>query len=184
MRLLSLEDALETYLQQPTPARFAALRDMVVDLESYSPSPLVIAELTKLLDAGQHHEVLNRVDDLMPAWAICPRVHFIAGAAAEALGDFEEVELRRFLTTSCLEGIRNSGQGTRQRPWLATYPSDLQDCLRSLGLTATSQQLIDAGEAVLDVISANNGRQYFFNVTAMVAAIGEAATAEVAAVRS
>lgn len=180
VKLLSFEETLESYLQSPTPARFAALREMIVDGAEYRPQADVIGELSELLRRRRFELLLQRVDELMPAWALCPRVHFLAGCAAEEIGDLEEVELRRFLTSSCIQGIRGSGDGGRRRPWPATYPSDVRDALASLGLNAQSQHLVEADETLLDVVATDDGSIYWFDVGEMIAAGGELAAAAVA----
>ena len=176
MKLLSLEDAWELFLQRPTRASFITLREMVIQDDAYAPSALVLAELTQLLDVEAHAEVVQRVEELLPGWALCPRLHFLVGCAAEALGDTEEVEFCRFLSSTCVDGILSTGDGSRERPWLAAYPSDAQDCLARLGLKVVSQQLIDDGDALLDVIMADNGKCFCFHVTEMVAAGAETPT--------
>ena len=173
MKLLSLQDALESFLQQPTPARFVVVRDFVIGEIDYRPCPLTLVELTNLLRDAEYDQLLRRIETLMPAWAICPRVHFLAGCAAQAVGDCEEVELCRFLSSTCIQGIRNSGDGSRRRPWLVTYPSDVQDCLASLALSVTSQRLVEGDDALFDVVTTAGGNSYWFDVTEMVAADGE-----------
>ena len=170
MKLLSLQEAWQLFLESPTRASFAALRELVVSDDEYAPAAFKLAELTDLLQRNAFREVQRLADELMPAWALCPRIHFLAGCAAEALGDAEEVELCRFLSTTCVDGIVASGEGTRSNPWLVTYPSDAQDCLTRLGTSMVSQQLMDRGDLLLDVIVAADGKSYCFDVTEMVAA--------------
>lgn len=176
MKLLSLQDALELFLEQPTHAHFLAARELVVNDADYRPRSSMLVELTRLWQDQSHEELLSAAAELMPAWSLCPRVHFLAGCAADAIGDAEEADLCRFLTQTCVEGLLNSGDGRRRRPWLATYPSDIQDCLASRGLSAVAQRLVEGDDALLDIVTADDGASYWFDVTEMVAAGGEIAS--------
>ena len=173
MKLLSLEDAWEEFLHRPTCASFTSVRECVLKEDSFTPSALVLVELSQLLAGEEYTHVLERVEELMPAWAICPRIHFLAGSAAEALDDAEESELCQFLSSTCVDGILSTGDGSRNNPWLVTYPSDAQDCLARLGLSVKSQQLVNDGDAMLDIIQANNDRIYCFDVSDLIAASAE-----------
>ena len=180
VKLLSLEDAWRVFLERPSCASFTTLRELVLQ-EAYAPSAVVLVELAQFLADEEHGEVVQRVEELMPAWALCPRIHYLAGCAAEALGDEEEAELCHFLSISCIDGILRTGDGSRSDPWLATYPSDARDCLTRLGLTITSQQLLDDGDRLLDVMTADDEKCYCFDVTELVAAGAESeSVAEVA----
>ena len=181
MQLLSLEDAWELFLERPTCASFTTLREMVLGEKHYAPSALVLVELTQLLADEQHGKILRRCEELIPAWALCPRIHFLAGCAAEALGDDDETELCQFLSSTCVDGIMSSGDGSRGKPWLDTCPSDAHDCLARLGLSVVSQQLLDVGDRLLDVITASDGKCYCFDVTDLIAAGAESTSvAEIA----
>ena len=173
VKLLSLEDAWEVFLEAPTRSRFLTLRELVVSEADYAPMIATLHELTSLLGRNRPAQVQRRVEELLPTWAICPRLHYLAGCAAEELGDAEEVELCHFLSHTCIDGILSTGDGSRRAPWLVTYPTDAQDCLARMGLSMESQRLVEGSDGLLDVITAAEGQCFWFDVDQMVAAGAE-----------
>lgn len=178
VKLLSLEDAWEVFLESPTCRRFLTLRELVIGEADYVPAMSTLLELESLLRAGRHEQlqyrqVQCRVEELLPAWALCPRLHYLAGCAAEGLGDTEELELCRFLSQTCVEGILSTGDGSQRRPWLATYPTDASDCLAHMRLSIESQRLVESDSGLRDVVTACDGRTFWFDVDQMVAAGAE-----------
>jgi hypothetical protein len=134
------------------------------------PLASVIEELAELVELRRAEAALAAIDDLLPAWGLCPRVHFFAGQAAEMLGDADDVELNRFLTATCLRGILLSGRGTRRSPYVVAYPSDVLDVLAAKRLTAKSQTLVEGAGTRLDGISTHEGPTVWFDVGEMLAA--------------
>lgn len=168
VKLLSLQNALEAFLEDPSADGFLRVRRMLIAEGDYRPRWQAVRRLSQLAEEQQHDQLLAEVDELMPAWVLCPRIHFLAGIAAEALGDAEEVELRRFLTQSCLAGLLATGPGSRTQPLLATYPTDVQDALAGMRQTACSQRLVKDGQRLLDVITCKDKQAVWFDVTQLV----------------
>lgn len=170
MKLVTLEDLLQSFLEEPSRDGFLQVRQQLLAEPGYVPQASVIEELAELVEQRRAEAILAAVDRLMPAWGLCSRVHFFAGQAAEMLGEADEVELNRFLSQTCLQGILLSGRGTRRSPYVVTYPSDVQDVLTAKGLTAKSQTLVDAGGTRLDGIATHQGSTVWFDVGEMLAA--------------
>ena len=169
MKLLSLEDAWEVFLEAPTCRRFLTLRELVIGEADYVPAMSTLLELESLLRRNRYEQVQRRVEELLPAWALCPRLHYLAGCAAESLGDAEELELCRFLSQTCVEGILSTGDGSQRRPWLATYPTDASDCLAHMRLSIESQCLVESDSGLRDVVTVSGGGTFWFDVEQMVA---------------
>ena len=170
MKLATLEDLLEAFLEEPTCDGFLRVREQLLADEHFAPHASVVDHLEQLFAQGRAKAAFRAVDELMPAWGLCPRVHFLAGQAAEMLGDADEVELCRFLVSTCLEGVLSTGRGTRCLPYLATYPTDVHDVLTAKGLTAKSQRLIDAATTRLVGVVSHEGPTVWFDVGEMLAA--------------
>ncbi|MCA9270948.1 MAG: hypothetical protein KDA41_20850, partial [Planctomycetales bacterium] len=105
MKLLSLEDCFELFFETPSAATFASVRERVLEDDGYQPDWEKLHEVTRLVQQRRRRQAIEAVDALMPAWGLCPRLHYLAGLAAEQAGDWEEVELRRFLMQACLDGL-------------------------------------------------------------------------------
>jgi hypothetical protein len=170
VKLATLEDLLEAFLEEPTCDGFLRVREQLLADEHFAPHASVVDQLEQLIAHGRAKAAQKAADELMPAWGLCPRVHFLAGQAAEMLGDADEVELCRFLVSTCLEGMLSTGRGTRRSPYLATYPTDVQDVLTAKGLTAKSQRLIDTATTRLAGVVTHEGSTVWFDVGEMIAA--------------
>jgi hypothetical protein len=170
VKFATLEDLLEAFLEEPTCDGFLRVREHLLADEHFAPHARVIDKLEQLVAQGRAKAALKTVDELMPAWGLCSRVHFLAGQAAEMLGDAEEVELCRFLVSTCVEGMLSTGRGTRRSPYLATYPSDVQDVLTAKGLTASTQRLIDTATTRLAGVVTHEGSTVWFDVGEMLVA--------------
>jgi hypothetical protein len=137
-----------------------------------TPLPLVagdLAELVRLLDAGDYQEVLDRIDLLPPSKALSPRVHFLAAEAAEALGDCETGEVERFLFVLCLQGLLATGDGTLAAPYIVCHATDEYDILEAVDREPARQSLVSREGRMLDAITCTDGRQCWFDVSALFA---------------
>jgi hypothetical protein len=133
-----------------------------------TPLPLTatdLAELVRLLDAGNSQEVLDRIDLLPPSKALSPRVHFLAAEAAESLGDFETGEVERFLFVLCLQGLLSTGDGTLAAPYIVCHATDEYDILEATQCEPARQSLVEHEGRMLDVITCSDGREFWFDVT-------------------
>ena len=165
-----MQDDLRTFLEAPSAHTYRRVRESLLEEVStldlpgiLSPGSLV--ELVELASAGKFSTLLARVDDLQPAWALSPRVHFLAAIAAEETGATEIAELERFTFQACLEGILATGDGTAEAPYLITYLSDEYDVLAALGLEPRAQVLVEQRGLLCDVARCLDGEEVWFELT-------------------
>jgi hypothetical protein len=165
-----MQDELQTFLETPTArtyrqVREALLEEVAATCSAETLSASVLVELTELAAADQFQAVLERIDELQPAWALSPRVHYLAAVAADELGDAESAELERFVFQSCLDGILATGEGTPQSPYLITYPSDVYDVLLALGVEARSQKLVEQRGLLCEGVRCTDDEEVWFELT-------------------
>lgn len=170
-----MQDELQAFLEAPTARSYRRVREALLDeltdkalaCDSLPPdlSAVVLAELADLLATGEYAVLARRTEELQPAWALSPRVHFYAAVAADERDDAEGAELERFLFQSCLEGILATGDGTANAPYLITYLSDEYDVLAALGLDPQSQRLTEQRGILFDVIRCVDGEEVWFELT-------------------
>jgi hypothetical protein len=163
-------DELQIFLEAPGARTYRKVREALVDEVSSQGltdtlSPTALIELTTLAAAGQFSELLDRADDLQPAWSLSPRVHYLAAVAAEETGETDIAQLERFTFQACLEGILATGNGTAESPYLITYLSDEYDVLGVLGLEPRSQALVDRHGLLCDVVKCLDGEEVWFELT-------------------
>jgi hypothetical protein len=159
---------LQNFLEAPTARGYRRVRDALRD-EAFADCPAgELAGLAALSTAGEHLAVLERYDQMQPAWSLSPRVHFYAALAADHLGDEATAELERFVFQACLEGILATGDGSAEAPYLITYLSDEYDVLTALGLAPRAQSLVDRRGLLCDVVKCVDGAEVWFELGGLV----------------
>jgi hypothetical protein len=125
--------------------------------------------------AGCYDRVLELSDPLSRPGCLSPRFHFLVGVAAEETGDPARAAWEQQCTRACLRGLLQSGAGSPQDPYLCTYSWDSYDILRALGRRPQGQQLIQRDERWYDLLAADDGQDYWFDVTDILQAASTAA---------
>lgn len=162
-----MQRRLMQFVESPTRETYLAVREAAL---AESPLPIDatdLALLASLLEGEAFEELLARIDALPASKVLSPRVHYLAAEAAEALGDSESVELERFLFVACLRGLLATGDGTRHAPYSVCHASDEHDLLATHGLAAAGQQVIEHEGALCDVVTCTDGREVWFDVSAV-----------------
>jgi hypothetical protein len=162
-----MQRRLMQFVESPTRETYLAVREAAL---AETPLPIAatdLATLADLLEAEAHDEVLARIDALPASKVLSPRVHYLAAEAAEALGDLETVELERFLFVVCLRGLLATGDGTRHAPYSVCHATDEHDLLETSGLAPARQQVVEHEGALCDVVTCTDGREVWFDVSAV-----------------
>jgi hypothetical protein len=162
-----MERRFTQFVEQPSRENYLAVRDAVLRLTPLPIEASALAELLRLLETGHFQEVLDRIDLLPASKVLSPRIHYLAAEASEALGDWQTGELERFLFVLCLKALLATGDGTPAAPYCVCHASDEHDLLDANGLEPAAQLLIDRDGRLCDVITCTNGRQFWFDVTAV-----------------
>ncbi|MEX2173931.1 MAG: hypothetical protein WD872_06180 [Pirellulaceae bacterium] len=155
------------FVESPSRENYLAVRDAVLRLTPLPIQATDLAELVRMLDAGQFQEVLDRIELLPPSKVLSPRVHFLAAEAAEELGDANAGELERFLFVLCLKGLLATGDGSRGAPYSVCHATDEHDVLEANGYEAAGQTLVEHDGRACDLITCSDGRQFWFDVSAL-----------------
>lgn len=166
-------DCFRTFYESPTPEQFRQLQQFVMSDDEYDPAALPLVQLGALFDDGRFDELASELDQLPQTWWLSPRFHFLAGIAAHELGDGSQSERRREAMQSCLKGLLTTGEGTHKQPFRVTYLTDEYDLMRVLGGDVRNQQVVGVGERNLDVITRHDGSEVWFDVTELLARMGQ-----------
>jgi hypothetical protein len=167
LRAVGMQRQFTRFVESPSRENYFAVRDAVLRL---TPLPLAaseLAELVRLLEADEFQEVLDRIELLPPSKILSPRIHFLAAEAAEGLGDERTGELERFLFVLCLKALLATGDGTEAAPYSVCHATDEHDVLEAGGLEPAAQCLVPRDGRLCDVITCSDGRQIWFDVTAL-----------------
>jgi hypothetical protein len=155
------------FVESPSRKHYLAVRDAVL---RSTPLPLAasdLAELVRLLEAGDYRQVLERIDLLPPSKVLSPRIHFLAAEAAEGLGDERTGEVERYLFVICLKALLATGDGTEAAPYSVCHATDEHDILEAGGHEPAAQCLVNREGRLCDVVTCADGRQLWFDVTAL-----------------
>lgn len=155
------------FVEQPTRENYLAVRDAILRQAPLKLMTTELAELSLLLDEGDFQTVLDRIDALPPSKALSPRIHFLAAEAAELLGDTQAGEVERFLFVLCLKALLSTGRGSESEPYVVCHAADEYDVLEALGLEPAGQELIESDGRVCDLLTCSDGREVWFDVTAL-----------------
>jgi hypothetical protein len=160
-----MSDAFSDFLDAPTPASFLRLRAEIVAQPEYDFAADRLGELTALIETGAFGAVPDKLTELMPGWLLSPRVHAIAAYAAEQTGEPDRAQFERDFGLACLRGIRDSGDGSRARPYPVTHVADEYDLLDALGKEVASQRQVSGEDGVFDLLVCTDGSEVWFDVT-------------------
>ena len=162
-----MQRQLSAFVDEPSRRTYLAVRSAVL---AASPLPLAttdLAEFERMLGAGEARQVLDRLEALPPSKVLSPRVHLLAAEAAEAVGDVAGGEVERFLFVLCLQGLLATGDGSAAEPYLVCHATDEYDLLEALELEPAGQLLVEDDGRLCDVLTCSNGREVWFDVTAV-----------------
>jgi hypothetical protein len=160
-----MADPLSDFLERPSGESFVRLRAAVLAEPSYDFHADDDAELNQLVEEGEDEVVVGRLPQLMPNWLLSPRVHQMLGDAAQRSGDAETAQREHYFARAALRGLLESGDGSRERPYLVTHIADEYDLLSALGKEAESQSQAGGPSGVCDVIACRDGSELWFDVT-------------------
>jgi len=165
---LRMQSRFAAFVRQPCQKTFLAVRECVL---RRCPLPLTTTDLStlqRLLEEGRYQELQERLSTLPPSKVLSPRFHYLAAEAAAGLGQHDDVELERWLFVLTLRGLLATGDGTPAQPYLVCHASDEYDILSAQGLVPAGQSLREHQGRVCDVIRCTDGREVWFDVTAVV----------------
>ena len=163
-----MHDELQAFLENPTPRNYRTVRDAILGAPDFRAGGLGLAEVAELCDRGCFEQAQAKIADLMPDWALSPRIHCYAAWAAQELGDQQEFELERFLLSTCMQGLLGSGDGSKSRPYLVSQTADVYDVLQAFARRASRQMLVESGAGRLfDVVLCDDSSEIWFDVTGL-----------------
>ena len=162
-----MHEILETFLELPTADNYRAARRQILADPEYRGDAQQLTEVAALCQRRCFATAREVALDMMPDWALSPRVHAFGEWIADALGDPNDAELEGFLRQSCLDGLLATGDGSRERPYQIMHVSDEYDILDTIGHEARSQRFVEQNASRFDVLTVASGRDFWFDVTGL-----------------
>lgn len=154
------------FLKHPDLENFLALRNALLAHPGFDPYSSELRGVDALLQENRSAEAESLLRSVMtPNHLLSPGTHLRLSLAYLALGRTDEAQRERAIGMRCLEGILSTGDGTLAHPYLVTRTSDEYDVLLSQGQRFQNQALLREGARLVDRITAESGREYYFDVT-------------------
>ncbi|MFO0913476.1 MAG: hypothetical protein U0795_11005 [Pirellulales bacterium] len=155
------------FVQRPTLRCFRAWRRLVSDSGHYDPQALALHQLQQWCLADDWLTARLGALAIFAEYQTSPRFHFLMGQAEEGLGDTDGVQRCRAAFQSCLRMLLATGQGDSERPFQPLWVTDVNDVAMALGLDIRCRRTLQRGRRTLDVVTAHDGRELWFDATVM-----------------
>ena len=160
-----MHDAFAALLRQPTARRYKQLRSQLLAAGLPGDFSLHLAEVERLMAGQVLAEAGALASELLSFGLLSLRLHRLGGQLALEHGQQQRAELHRFTYDALSAAILATGDGTRRRPLLVTYPSDAAELLTAKGFEVLSQSLIEENDRRYDVLLCSGEREFWFDVT-------------------
>ncbi|MBM4002997.1 MAG: hypothetical protein FJ295_06860 [Planctomycetes bacterium] len=182
-----MPNAIEQFFRRPSKRTYLAARRVAVARLGGSP-PVDVFDfqaLEVLFQLRRFDQVLEQAEELVDRYPLSPRLYFLAGVAAEEVGDPTRMGFYRSRAQCCIGGIGATGTGDRKSPFQSTYLTDARMIAAVMGREAVRQRVIDFRGSTLDELECDDGSKLYFHLlqldaviaredsTAMDAAIGQ-----------
>lgn len=164
MKCATIDDRFLSFVAKPTLRKWHAARRMILADSAFDPYGESLRFAESQLAAGDFQACRKTCRKLGSVRCLSPRWHFLQGVAALELQREEEAAERKLLTQLCLSQLLETGDGTASAPFQVTYLSDEYDVLKCLGVNSLGQELTESDGRFADVIAADDGRDYWFDV--------------------
>ncbi len=163
---IAMDQLFVGYLQNPAPENFLALRTALLEAPGFDPYSRDLSQAETLFASEHFREAEQELRQRMrPSHILSAGAHLKLALVYERLGQNEEMERERAIAIRCIEGILSTGDGSMERPYQVTRPSDEYDVLAASNLTWASQTLRQAGGRRIDVIQTKEGSEVCFDVS-------------------
>jgi hypothetical protein len=164
---MMIGELLETFLQNPGRGSFLALRSAWLALPDIDPYTRELDEVPEMIMGERYGDALKLIrKHISPQYLLNPRTHMHLAMCLENTGDESGAKFERYFAFSLLDGIKSTGDGSEDRPFLVTRTSDEYDYLMAEGIRPAGQALIKADDGrKLDQMTMENGRVLYFDVT-------------------
>lgn len=159
------DDPFFTFLKEPTQQNFLAIRQVVLTHPSFDPSSEALESAATKLEAQDWQGFIDDGRALVPGFLLSPRFHLMRSYALKQIGDTESSEMEAAMCMLCFEGIRGTGDGSVENPWLVLRTLDEYDVLEQLGKTPSQQRLLKKNDRTLDRMECEDGGVLWFDIT-------------------
>jgi hypothetical protein len=153
------------FVENPTGVLYVEALAELAGSPGYSPYDDDSLRIHELITSEKFEAAQEACRDAMETLLLSPEAHMIAAFLARKLDDKELLARERLLIAACITGILDTGDGTKQHPYVVSVVSDEYSVLRALKKEMTSQCLIRDEDRFLDVIETIEKERIYFDIT-------------------
>lgn len=153
------------FIETPSKETFLAVRETILTSPSYQPYSTELAGLHGLINESDWKAIIDSSKEMLPNFLLSPGYHMAIAKAYKELDKDEGFQAELVITRQCINGIKMTGEGTREQPWLVLRTSDEYDLLGEMGKKSKQQALVEDGGRKLDHQLCEDGTEYYFDVT-------------------
>lgn len=160
-----MEEALQQYFTTPSGENFLSLQEMMAASTAYAPYSDYEKSLEHDVEQEDYQSAVEHLLSLSPGWMLNPGFHLTLSFLYHKLGQEQDAEVELSLAHLFVEGIISTGDGTKSKPYIVLSPKDEYDVLGYFKKTPQQQALIEEAEKQYDMITCQDGRELWFDVT-------------------
>lgn len=156
-----MKEKIVSYLNEPTPEKYAELRSILLGSPAYRPQSTAIHQFWDLIEADRLQEAAAMTGEIMQNYLLSPLAHTALAALAEKQGDTQAMQLERRFTVVCRDSLLGTGDGTLENPYRVTRVDDVYSVLAARRARLKQMTCRFAGGRILDEITTDQGELYF-----------------------
>ena len=153
------------FVQDPSSGNFLALRSALIGSEHYDPYSDEMDQIDLLIENEKWSDAQEALGLAMPNLMLSPRAHLAMSFVAKKMGNEMAEKLEGFLASAFCQGIIETGDGTKESPYLVTRTSDEYDVLAFLQLEFAGQSLLESEGRAFDLVKCNDGTEIWFDIS-------------------
>lgn len=163
-----VREALEQYLSSGAHGALAAFHAAMLAQPDFSRATPWFDRAAQLSTQSRYDEVIRLVTAHMPGAFACSDAHLMLSLAFAGIGDENRATREAFYAQVTEQMVRDSGDGTEQRPWQVLHVADEYTLLRSEGVQPTNQRLVERDSRLFDMIACSDGTERWFEMVGSV----------------
>lgn len=163
-----IRDLFFTMVDGPSRETYLTCAEAIAALDAWEPYSADLNDAQRLYQSGDRDGAQALLFEGMKTLNLImsPRAHMVLGFIAEERGELEEARFERLFAFGCMEAICQTGDGTRQHPYLVMRTSDEYDVLGYLQKKPREQGLVNGdGRRKLDRVECEDGSVVWFDIT-------------------
>jgi Domain of unknown function (DUF4919) len=160
-----MQEMFFSLLEEPSSDKFLEIRKNISESKKYSPYSLEIYDIKKCLENDSYQSAIDKYHSTFPNLLLSPGAHLMQSYAYRAMKNEEMAEFEKRIAFLLMHFIMETGDGTKEHPYLVLRTSDEYDVLEALGKKRGGQELIIGEGRFLDLQTCSDGSKIYFDIT-------------------